>query len=192
MASCLGLYIEEHLIKYAKVSKEKETIKVETFGVKFYDKIDEAINQIVQETYSQKTPISINLSDEMYTYFEMYALLGKNDLQKAIKTEFESYCAEKSYNPNVFESRFAVVESKTEKERLRVIHIAENKIELSRRTQQIEGYKLANISPISMAIPNLINVNKNDNYLIVNIEDKTTITTVLNNKIYIDNIATWI
>ena len=64
--TCLGLYIEENLIKYAKVSKDHDIIKVEAFGIKFYDKIGEAINQVIQETYSQKTPISINMSEEMY------------------------------------------------------------------------------------------------------------------------------
>lgn len=184
MSSCLGLYIEEHLIKYAKVSKEHENIKVETFGIKFYDKIDEAISQVIEETYSQKTPISINLLEEMYSYFEMFALLRKNDLQKAIKTEFESYCTDKGYNPNVFETRYAVVDNQLDKEKIKIIHIAENKIELNKRIQQIEGYKLVNISPISMAIPNLIHVNKNENCIIVNIENKTTVTTILDNKIF--------
>ena len=55
MPSCLGIYIEEHLIKYAKVSKEHENIKVEAFGIKFYDKIGDAISQVIEETYSQKT-----------------------------------------------------------------------------------------------------------------------------------------
>lgn len=182
--SCLGLYIEEHIIKYAKVSKEHDKIKVNAFGIMFYDKIGDAIEQVIQETYSQKTPISINLSEEMYNYFEMFALLTKNDLQKAIKTEFESYCSEKGYNPNVFESRYAVVEDEEDREKIRVIHVADNKIELNKQMQQIEGYKLSNISPISMAIPNLIDTNKNDNCLVVNIEDSTTITTILNNKIY--------
>lgn len=184
MSSCLGLYIEEHLIKYAKVSKEHENIKVEAFGIKFYDKIDEAIPQVIEETYSQKTPISINLSEEMYSYFEMFALLKKSDLQKAIKTEFESFCTDKGYNPNVFETRYAVVDNQLDKEKIKIIHIAENKIELNKRIQQIEGYKLANISPISMSIPNLIHVNKNENCMIVNIENKTTVTTILNNKIF--------
>ena len=184
MSSCLGLYIEEHLIKYAKVSKEHENIKVEAFGIKFYDKIDEAIPQVIEETYSQKTPISINLSEEMYSYFEMFALLKKSDLQKAIKTEFESFCTDKGYNPNVFETRYAVVDNQLDKEKIKIIHIAENKIELNKRIQQIEGYKLANISPISMLIPNLIHVNKNENCMIVNIENKTTVTTILNNKIF--------
>lgn len=182
--SCLGLYIEEHLIKYAKVSKNHDKIKIDAFGIKAYDKIGEAIKQVIQETYSQKTPISINLSEEMYNYFDMFALLKKSDLQKAIKTEFESYCFDKGYNPNVFESRYAVVENKEDKEKIRVIHIADNKIELNKQMQKVEGYKISNISPISMAIPNLIDAQKNENSIIVNIEDHTTITTIFENRIY--------
>ena len=182
--SCLGLYIEEHLIKYAKVSKDHNQVKVESFGIKFYEKVGDAIAQIIQETYSQKTPISINLSQEMYNYFDMFSLLTKSDLNKAIKTEFESYCTDKGYNPNVFETRYAVVENQEAKEKIRVIHISENKIELNKRTQQVEGYKVSNISPISMTIPNLINVDENENSMVVNIEEDTTITTILDGKIY--------
>lgn len=184
MPSCLGIYIEEHLIKYAKVSKEHENIKVEAFGIKFYDKIDDAISQVIEETYSQKTPISVNMSEEMYNYFDMFALLTKTDLQKAIKTEFESYCSEKGYNPNVFERRYAVVDNQLDKEKIKVIHIADNKIELNKRIQEIDGYKLTNISPISMSIPNLINIEPNENCIIVNMEAKTTITTIIDSKIY--------
>ncbi len=184
--NCLGLYIEEHLIKYAKVSKDHDQIKVDTFGLKFYDKIGEAIEQVINETYSQKTPISINLSEEMYNYFEMFALLSKSDLQKVVKTEFEAYCSDKGYNPNVFETRYAVVTENNDKEKVKVIHIADNKIELNKRIQMINGYKLANVSPLSMSIPNLINFdkNENENVMIVNMEDTTTVTTILDKNIY--------
>lgn len=181
-ASCLGLYIEEHLIKYAKVSRERSTIKVEAFGIKFYDKIGSAIEQVIQETDSQKTPISINLSEEIYNYFNMFALLTKTDLQKAIDTEFEVYCSEVGYNPDVFESRYAV--AGTQDDKIRVIHIAENKMELNKRMQQVVNYKLSNISPISMMIPNLIDIGKNENSLVVNIEDNTIVTTILDSKIH--------
>ncbi len=183
-SSCLGLYIEEHLIKYAKVSKDHDKVKVDAFGLMFYDKIGEAIEQIIQETYSQKTPISINLAEEMYNYFDMFALLTKNDLGKAIKTEFESYCAEKGYNPNVFETRYAIVGNQEEKDKIKIIHIADNKIELNKQIQAVEGYRLSNISPISMAIPNLIDIEKHENALVVNIEDTTTVTTILDDKVY--------
>ena len=184
MSSCLGLYIEEHLIKYAKVSKERDNIKVESFGMKFYDKIGDAISQVIEETYSQKTPISVNMSEEMYNYFDMFALLTKNDLQKAIKTEFESYCTDKGYNPNVFETRYAVVDSQLDKDKIKIIHIADNKIELNKRIQEVDGYHLVNISPISMSIPNLAQVRSNENCLIVNIEDDTIITTIMGGKIF--------
>ena len=184
MSSCLGLYIEDNIIKYAKVTKNHDDLKVESFGVKFYENMDEAIKQIIEETYSYKVPISINLAEETYDYFSMFALLNKKDLAKAIKTEFESYCADKGYNPNVFETRYAIVEDPQEKEKLRVIHIADNKIELNKRIQKLEGYKLANITPISMSITNLIESKPKENYLIVNIEQNTTITTVIDQKIY--------
>ena len=184
MSNCLGLYIEENLIKYAKVSKEHDNLKVESFGGKFYEKLGPARDQVIEETYSQKTPISINLSEEMYNYFDMFALLSKNDLQKAIKTEFESFCVEKGYNPNVFESRYAVVDYPNDKEKIKVIHIAENKIELNKSSQLFENYRLMNISPISMSIANLLNTNEKQNSLIINIENETTITTIIDNKIY--------
>ena len=184
MSSCLGLYICENLIKYAKVSKDHDVLKVESFGIKFYDKLGEAIDQVIQETYSQKTPISVNLSEQMYNYFEMFSLLTKKDLQRAVVTEFESYCTDKNYNPNAFESRYAVVDNKLDKNKLKIIHIAANKIELNKRIQQIEGYKLTNISPISMSIPNLIDTSEKQNAIVVNIEDETTITTILDNKIF--------
>ena len=62
MPSCLGLYIEHKLIKYAKVSIEKDKTKIENFGVEFYEDISKTIEQIVEETASAKTPISININ----------------------------------------------------------------------------------------------------------------------------------
>ena len=49
--------------------------------------------------------------------------------------------------------------------------------------QQIEGYRLINVSPLPMSIPNLIDAYAEDNCAIVNIEDKTTITTIINKKV---------
>lgn len=188
MSSCLGLYVESNLIKYAKVSKEHEKVKVEAFGINFYEDLEKAINQIIEETDSYKTPISINLSDEMYSYFDMFALLSKKDLDKAITTEFELSCSDKGENPNVYETRYAVTNYPDDKEKLKVIHVAANKIDLNKKVQSLSGYKLTNIVPISMAITNLIETKPKENYLIVNIEEKTTITTIVDERIYSINV----
>lgn len=184
MPSCLGLYIDKNLIKYAKVSKDHEFIKVDSYGIKFYDQISEAISQIVAETFSYKTPISVNLSNEMYNYFEIFSLLNKNDIPKAIETEFESLCEEKEYNMNALETRNVIVSNLENREKLRVVHVSANKTEINNKVQMLEGNKVGAVIPISMSIPNLIDAKSKENVLIVNIEDKTTVTSIINNNVY--------
>jgi len=184
MSSCLGLYIQDNLIKYAKVTKERETLKVEAFGVKFYDDITEAINQIVSETFSYKTPISINLSEENYNYFYLFSLLSKNDLKKSIETEFDSFCYEKGYNKNALETRYALVSDIQDKEKIKVIHISTNKVDINKKMQDLEGNSVNNMSPLPLAIANIADVKEKENSIIINIEDKTTVTTIIDQKIY--------
>lgn len=178
MAESLGLYVCKNLIKYAKVSKEKDNVRVESFGVKFYSDVSQAIEQIIQETNSANIPISVNLIDELYQYFSMFAQLSKKDLERAVKLEFEAYCTEKGYNANSFEIRYAFVDDLNELEKIKVINVSENKVDLNKTKEMFTGQKLEAISPVPMILPNLIKIDDNENVLIVNLEDKTTITTL--------------
>ena len=184
MASCLGLYVEPNVIKYAKVSKERETIIVESFGIKFYDKVGEAIKQIISDTISFKTPISINLSEESYQYFYMFSLLNRNDLRKAISTEFEAFCAEKNINKNGFETRYALVNSLEDKEKVKVIHVSTNKNSLNTQLQPYAEYNVSTVAPIGISISNIASMKPKENILIINMEDQTILTTIVDQKIY--------
>ena len=184
MSSCLGLYIENNVIKYAKVTKEREALKIESFGIKFYEKVGDAISQIVSETFSYNIPISINLSEEIYNYFSMFSLLNKNDLKKAIDTEFESYCYEKKLNKNAFETRFALSNDLDDRDKLKVIHVSTNKSSITKLLQLVNDYKVSTITPIGTAIANVASINPKENMIIVNIEEGTTITSIVNQKIY--------
>ncbi len=184
MSSCLGLYIEKNVIKYAKVTKEREILKVEAFGVKFYEKIGEALEQIVSETFSYNIPISVNLAEEAYNYFYMFSLLNKNDLKKAIDTEFESYCYDKKINKNAFETRYAISNEINDKDKVKIIHISSDKSSISKTTQSMVNYKLSTITPIGTSISNVASIKPKENILIVNIEGQTTITSIINQKVY--------
>ena len=184
MSSCLGLYIENNVIKYAKVTKERENLKVESFGIKFYDKIGEALEQIVSETFSYNIPISINLSEEIYNYFYMFSLLNKNDLRKAIDTEFESYCYDKKLNKNAFEARYAISNEPDDKDKVKIIHVSSNKSSISKSLQTFSEYKVSTMTPIGTSIANIASIKPKENIIIVNIENKTTITSIINQKIY--------
>ena len=184
MASCLGLYIESNIIKYAKVTKDRELLKIESFGIKFYDKIGEAIEQIVSETFSYHIPISVNLSEEAYNYFYMFSLLNKNDLRKAIDTEFESFCYDKKLNRNAFETRYALCNELEDKDKVKVIHVSTNKSSITKILQTMNGYKVSTITPLGVSISNIASIKPKENIIILNIEDGTTFTTIVNQKIY--------
>lgn len=184
MQTCLGIYIETNLIKYAKVSKDNNDIKIESFGVRFFENVVSEINKIVEETFSFSTPIAINISDEKYLYFDIFSLLTKSDIQKTIETEFEAFCDEKKYNKNAFETRYALVPKYEDKDKIKAINVYVNKIELNRRMQEVEKYRLTDALPIGMAIANIARLEKKENVLIVNMEEKTTLTTVTDMQIY--------
>lgn len=188
MSTCLGLYIEDNVIKYAKLSKDNDTIKIDSFGIKFYDKINDAIKQVIEETYSYKTPISINAVNETYNYFYLFNLLNKKDMQNVISTEFESLCYDNGINKDAYETRYVLVNDLQDKEKIKAIHVSTGKADLAKKTQQLEGYRLTTAAPIGTTIGNLLDYTENENVMIVNIEDKTTITTVIDKKIVDVNI----
>lgn len=184
MAECLGIYLENNLIKYAKVSKDHDRLNVESFGLKMYDEIEDAIDQIVRETSSTRTPISINLSDEIYNYFEIFAMLNKKDIERTIKTEFEYLCEERGVKQNTIESRHFLIPSKENNEKIRAVHISTNRVEIAKKTQQFQGKMLREILPLPVALTTLIDVDQKENFAIVNIEEKTTITLIIEGQVY--------
>lgn len=183
MSTCLGLYIENHIIKYAKVTKDNDNIKIDSFGIKFYDKLNDSIKQIVEETYSYKTPISINLSNEEYNYFYLFSLLSKKDMESVINTEFESICYDNGVNKDAFETRYVLVNDLQDKEKVKAIHVSANKVDMAKKEQYLEKYRVVSEVPIGTSIANLIEDNETENVLIINIEEKTTVTTIVDKKI---------
>ncbi len=184
MDSCLGIYVEPNIIKYAKISKDHDNLTVDSFGIKFYDKIGDAIKQVVSDTYSFKTPISINLSEESYQYFHMFSLLNKNDLKKAIQTEFESYCSEKGLNKNTEVTRYILVNDLDDKDKVKVVHMSAKKNIINTLQHHFDEYNVSTISPIGVGICNIANLEPKENILIINMEEVTTLTFVTDKKVY--------
>lgn len=184
MQKCLGIYIESNLIKYALVSENHNEMKIESFGIRFFEDLSTELNKVIEETYSFNTPISINLANEKYLYFDIFALLNKKDIEKTVQTEFETYCDENKYNSNAFEERHALMPNKDDNEKIRALDIYVNKIELDRQTEPLNKYKLSSVVPVSTAIANIARLNKKENQLIVNMEESTIITTIYDNQVY--------
>lgn len=183
MADCLGLYISDNLIKYAKMSKDGNEIKLQTSGVKAYSNLQETVGQIVSETDSEQIPLSINVDEEKYNFFWMSSLLNNKDLPKAISTEFESVCYDKNDNPNNYTTRYELMQDSDNENRLQVLHVALEKTKLNLLTTKFIDKKPSYITPIPVAITNILTPGAQENSIIVNIEDKTTVTTIIDGKI---------
>ena len=192
MQGCLGIYVQKNLIKYAKVSKDRSNLKIEAYGVKFYDgDIEKTIEQIVKETYSFQLPISINIGDEKYTYSNVFALLKAQDLEKAMDTEFEFFCNNNNLNKNTLEYRKLSSPSTEDRDKLRVVYSYVDKSSVVQTLQLLDKFKIQNVSPIAITIPNLNKALVQEDCLIVNLEEKTEVTTIINGKIYsVDKIET--
>lgn len=181
MPSCLGLYIDKNLIKYAKVTRDKTQTKIEAHGVKFYENIEETVQQIIKETYSFQIPICINLTREQYKYSSILNLLKPKDFEKAVGTEFEYYCSTSAKNPNTLEYRYLKHTNTTDKEnrdKIDILYVYTDKANVVEKIQLLDTYKIGTISPVALTIPNVNQFAEGENSAYVNIEDTTEITIV--------------
>lgn len=186
MASSLGIFIEKDIIKYAKLHKEKDSIRVESFSVEFYEKgnVGAVVKKIINETNSQKIPVNINISNELYNYFETFSMLSKKDTRESIDIEFDLLCGEKGYNRKSLEARYILTGSRENTDKFKVLHISADKNLLNKRANEFAPYKINSSTPISTSITNLLAPNDNEDVIIVNIENETKITTVIDGQIY--------
>lgn len=193
MQECLGINVSNKLIKYAKVQKDNNAFKVSSYGIKFYDDLEmqRTVQQIINETNSTKTPISINISNEKYYYFDFFNLTNQNYIKKAVETEFDSFCTENHMNRNVYEGRYIYAPDVNNQDKNKVIYIYESKGDLNERIKPTQGSNLVSATPTSTTLPNIVKLERNKNIMIIDLNDNTTITTILNQNIYnIDTLET--
>lgn len=185
MQSCLGITISNKLIKYAKVVKDSKDLKIVSFGVKSYmpQELYTTIEQIINETDSRKTPVSINTINEQYYYFNLFNLTSNEYAKKAIELEFESFCNDNHLNPRAYEGKYTKTPDLLNEDKEKVIYIYQNKLEIEELLNNFKDARVTTITPQSTAIANIMNIEKGKNILVVDLEDKTTVTTILNQQI---------
>jgi len=186
MQNCLGISIDDKFIKYAKVQKEDNTFKVESYGINSYNNmdLDKRIAQIIQETDSSKIPISTDIQNEKYYFFNFFGVKNKTYAKEAIQTEFESFCTDNHINKNTVEGRYIYTKNIDMPDQNKAIYIYANKGEMEERLNLFKGTKVVSATPDAIAIPNIVNIEPNKNIMIVDISDNTKITTLINKNIY--------
>lgn len=186
MPSCLGICIEKNLIKYAKLTREKnsQVTEIDSFGIKFYDSLADTVNEIVDETQSASTPICVGLNTEDYTAVNVFSGLNARDIKSLVNSEFQSICKEKEINPAALDMRFKLVKNTGMQDTYKAICIAANNTELSNLGKVFENYKLSGILAMGLSPTELFrNGGTIEKVAVVNIEDDTKITVFSNGEI---------
>jgi len=186
MQYCLGISIDDKFVRYAKVKKEDNDFKVESYGINAYSNLDleKKIKQIVQETNCNREDISIDIQNEKYYFFNFFGVKNKTYTREAVETEFESFCTENHINKNTVDGRYIYTKNIDTPDQNKAIYIYQNKGEIEERLNLFKGLKVVSATPDAISIPNIANIEANKNIMIVDIGDTTKITTIINKNIY--------
>jgi len=125
------------------------------------------------------------LIDGFPEYLDQAILFEKNIIN--CKKVLYLVCSEKELNIDTYESRYILVNDLEDKEKIKAIHISANKADLAKKITKLDKYRLTSITPLPISISNLLeftSTENKENLMIVNIEETTTVTTIIEQKIY--------
>ena len=196
MPSCLGIYTDRNMIKYAKVTSVTEKIAgqiltLDAYGVKFYDNLQATIDEIAEEvgmsapaapgqitlTGSNTTSVGLALSNEEFYITDVFANLKKKDMHQLILSEYQEKMGENALSSSVMEMRIKLALNSGSIDKHLALCAMTSTGELANIRRNYEKYKVDSICPLSISVKNLFeNQGIDEEAIVVNIEDKTTIT----------------
>lgn len=185
MSGCLGLYLGEKTIKYAKIVIDSQNrVEIKKTGIKFVERDKfETIRALLPEINQENYPVSINLLSETYDNIKLINKLSKSDLVKVIDIEYEDICEKKGLNPIEFEKRYFVSPNENSNdETLDVILVKDKKVNLNHIKKSLPGVQISGLIPHRLSINNLVPPSEK-NYILINFEEQTQISTVIKGEI---------
>lgn len=182
MPSCLGIYTDRNMIKYAKVTSTTDKVagqsfSLDAYGVKFYDNIQSTVAEIVSEVGVDQTVVALSLSNEDYYMSQVFSNLKRKDMLELIQSEYAEKKGETSFPASVLEMRYKLALNSGSMDKHLAVCVAASKGELANLRKNFEQYKISSIVPLSVSLKNLFpNQAIDEEAIVINIEDKTTVT----------------
>lgn len=183
MANCLGIYFDDNVIKYAKLAKNNAgAIEIKEHGIRFVrSTVKETLEKVIADTNSGKD-VSIVLSAPKVEYnsFQVFKQISNSDLQNVIKLEFEDLCEKKGVMPTNLSYVYTLASTIIGDYRRGLMCVCNKS--LIEQYSKIGDLNVASMYPTELLLPT--NVPEEDkNYVLINLEDKLTVTTAINGKV---------
>ncbi|MDD3303729.1 MAG: PilN domain-containing protein [Clostridia bacterium] len=184
MANCLGIYLCDNIVKYAKLSGDGKETKLESYGVRFVrDNPKETLCNIIEETNSQTTPIVLNPQNSKFLNYQMFDQVQSNKTisNDIARMEFEAWCERNAKSPDKYVYVHRVADLKNSENKYNSVLNFVEKSEIDKYSQ-IETYSVDNIYP-SELLMNRIVPDNDDKYILVNLDDLLSIFVVIDGKV---------
>lgn len=184
MSSCLGVYLGENVVKYAKISANDNNVKIEQCGTRIIKESKrELIANLVEETKSQDIPLILNTQNDKYIELEVYDQVQNTNntyVDEIIKTEFDAWCEKEKVISSNFSYVYNVCDVKKDNGKRKLIL---NYV----RTSEIDQFSIVNekkvdaIYPSPLIINNIVPKDEKD-YVLVDLDDFLSVSTVVDGK----------
>ena len=194
MSSCLGIHFSDKIVKFAKISvsddKKSPKVTIDKYGVKFLvgNRVD-LINDIIYETKSEDIPVVLGAYEDFYTKVQVFKQLSKNDAHSVINLEFEDWCTRNSKDSPKYLYTYFMPDVSIGDYYSTMISIAsKEEIELYKNTKNLS---IMGMYTTPFAMTTLVPKDEK-NYILVNLDDKLYMTTVIDGKIVefdVDNLG---
>ncbi len=180
MSSCLGIYIGDKVVKYAKLVKDDNSsgIKAVTYGTKIHlgNKSD-VINSIVTATGSEGVPVCINSVNDKIHKTEVLRIISKNDLESLIDLEVVDFTGNEDKSERSCIYKYTLLDSLVSHDNYTANIIVKDRPDVSKYLDNANSpvtsmypvpYILDEIAPKSESNYLIIDMNEDTNLIFVN------------------------
>ena len=182
MSSCLGIYIGDKVVKYAKLVKAENSsdIKVVAYGTKIHpgNKSD-VINNIVTATGSEEVPVCINAENGKIHKAEVLKIISKSDLESLIDLEVVDFTGNEDRNERSYVYKYILLDSLTARDNYTANILIQDRA-------AVDKYLSDESSVCSMyTLPYIIDEiapREEENYLIIDMNEDTNLIFVNDGK----------
>ena len=185
MPSCLGIHFSDNVIRYAKlVTDSANNVRLDHYGTRIAKGIrTDIVESIIDETYSAEIPVVTNVLNENLVEVSIFDQAQESQYSPDImKLEFETWCEKNQKTPDKYKYVYKLSDYRTAENKHNGILCISSKDDIEQSTK-INDIVAQAAYPSKLLYTDLAPQDVS-NYIIVNLDEKLSIETVINRKMF--------
>lgn len=178
MGNCLGIYMSDKTVKYAKLANESgSAVRVIAYGAKSHlgNKV-EVIKDIITATGSDNIPVCLNVENSQTHKIEVLRQISKKDIAGLIDLEVLDYTKSDEVSNSAVEYKYILLDSKVSRDNAEANIIIANKQEIEKLVSN-DDLQITSMYDLPYILDEIAPRNIH-NYAIINMSDTTDLVIV--------------